>query len=155
MYDNFKLPPNCQYDVDYVLDKCEEFCQSLCNFWAARWKFRSVSQCAGETIDAFYHRILKTCDQYEFSNPEENLIDAFIYGTNKNKAQEKLYTSDACHIHPPSNSHHMQTSCEFETTHWANKAHKECQLVSVTHFYNALGDTPSIYQVCFTISIVF
>ena len=29
------------------------------------------------------------CDQCEFSNPEENLINAIIYGTN-NKAQEKL-----------------------------------------------------------------
>ena len=59
IYDNFKLPPNHQYDVDYVLDKFEEFCQPLCNFCAARWKFRSVSQHAGETIDTFYHRILK------------------------------------------------------------------------------------------------
>ena len=32
IYDNFKLPPNHQYDVDYVLDKSEEFCQLLCNF---------------------------------------------------------------------------------------------------------------------------
>ena len=90
IYDNFKLPPNHQYDVDYVLDKFEECCQPLCNFRAARWKFRSVSQHASETIDMFYHRILKICDQCEFSNPEENLIDAIIYGTNNNKAQEKL-----------------------------------------------------------------
>ena len=45
---------------------------------------------ASENIDTFYHRILKICDQCEFSNPEENLIDAIIYGTNNNKAQEKL-----------------------------------------------------------------
>ena len=32
IYDNFKLPPNCQYNVDYVLDKFKEFCQPLCNF---------------------------------------------------------------------------------------------------------------------------
>ena len=30
IYDNFKLPPNHQYDVDYVLDKFEEFCQPHC-----------------------------------------------------------------------------------------------------------------------------
>ena len=29
IYDNFKLPPNHQYDIDYVLDKFEEFCQPL------------------------------------------------------------------------------------------------------------------------------
>ena len=34
--------------------------------------------------------ILKICDQCEFSNPEEKLIDAIIYGMNNNKAQEKL-----------------------------------------------------------------
>ena len=62
IYDNFKLPPNHQYDVDYVLDKFEKFCQPLCNFCAARLKFRSVSQHAGETIDTFYHRIL--CTRY-------------------------------------------------------------------------------------------
>ena len=53
-------------------------------------KCRSVSQHAGETIDTFYHKILKICDQCEFSNPEENLIDSVMYGTNNNKAQEKL-----------------------------------------------------------------
>ena len=68
----------------------EEFCAPICNFRAARYKFSKVYQKQGETIDTFYNRILKISNQCEFSDPDECLIDAIIFGTSIIKAQDKL-----------------------------------------------------------------
>ena len=38
----------------------------------------------------FYHRIQKLCVQCQFSDGEERLVDAIIYGTRVHKAREKL-----------------------------------------------------------------
>ena len=40
-------------------------------------------------MDMFYNRILKICSQCEFSDPDEQLIDA-IFGMSTVKAQDKL-----------------------------------------------------------------
>ena len=68
----------------------EEFCDPICNFRAARYKFTKVSQCQGKAIDTFYNRILKLAHQCDFKNMEERLIDAIIFGMNCVKAQDKL-----------------------------------------------------------------
>ena len=38
----------------------------------------------------FYHHIQKLCVQCQFSEDEERLIDAIVYGTRVHKAREKL-----------------------------------------------------------------
>ena len=90
IYDNFNLPPHQANDVNYVLQRFEEFCKPICNFRAARFKFTKVSQWQGENIDTFYNRILKVAHQCDFSDINERLIDAIIFGTNCIKAQDKL-----------------------------------------------------------------
>ena len=40
--------------------------------------------------NAFYHRIQKLCVQCQFSDDEQRLVDAIIYGTKVQKAREKL-----------------------------------------------------------------
>ena len=40
--------------------------------------------------NAFYHHIQKLCVQCQFSDNEEHLVDAIIYGTRVHKAREKL-----------------------------------------------------------------
>ena len=90
IYDNFNLPPHQANDVDYVLQRFEEFCEPICNFRAARFKFTKVCQRQNENIDTFYNRILKLARQCEFSDVNERLIDAIIFGTNCIKAQDKL-----------------------------------------------------------------
>ena len=42
IYENFNLLPNQKYDVDYVLRRFEEFCEPICNFRMARFKFAKV-----------------------------------------------------------------------------------------------------------------
>ena len=81
IYNNFNLTTAQHHDIDYVMQWFEEFCAPICNFWAARFRFSKVYQKQGEmTIDTFYNRILKICKQCEFSDPDERLIDAIIFG---------------------------------------------------------------------------
>ena len=90
IYDNFNLPPHQANDFDYVLQCFKEFCEPICNFRVARFKFTKVSQHQGENIDTFYNRILKLACQCDFSDMNERLIDAIIFGTTCVKAQDKL-----------------------------------------------------------------
>ena len=78
------------YDIDYVMEQFELYCEPICNFQAARYKFRQVSQCENETMNAFYHHMRKLCVQCQFSDDKERLVDAIIYGTKVQKAKEKL-----------------------------------------------------------------
>ena len=90
IYDNLNLQPHQANDVNYVLQWFEEFCEPICNFGAARFKFTKVSQWQGENMDTFYNRILKLARQCDFSDMNERLIDAIIFGTTCVKAQDKL-----------------------------------------------------------------
>ena len=90
IYDNFNLTIAQCHDIDYVMQQFEEFCALICNFRAARFKFSKVYQKQGENVDIFYNRTLKICHQCEFSDPDECLIDAIIFGMSIVKAQDKL-----------------------------------------------------------------
>ena len=90
MYDNFHLDDDKKYDIDYVMVQFEQYCEAICNFCAARYKFSQVSQRENEMTDAFYHCIQKLSVQCQCSDNEERLIDAIIYGTKVHKAREKL-----------------------------------------------------------------
>ena len=90
IYENFNLLPHQKYDVDYVLTRFEEFCEPICNFHMARFKFSKVHQHNGESVDVFYNRILKIARQCKFPDMDDQIIDAIIFGTNCIKAQDKL-----------------------------------------------------------------
>ena len=90
IYDNFNLQLHQANDVNYVLQCFEEFCEPICNLRVARFKFTKVSQWQGEKVDTFYNRILKLACQCDFSNMNERLIDAIIFGMTCVKAQDKL-----------------------------------------------------------------
>ena len=92
IYKGFNLEECQQYDLDLIWALFDRHCEPICNFRAARWKFRTVSQAPSETLDTFYNRILKLAKQCQFEPEEEKsrLIDAVIYGTLIVKAHEKL-----------------------------------------------------------------
>ena len=89
VYENLKLPPSQQYNLDAVFEAFEWYCKPTCNFHAARFKFRAVKQHESETINTFYHRILCLARQCQFENINEHLIDAIVYGCKSKKAQDK------------------------------------------------------------------
>ena len=76
--------------MDFVLNQFEAFCEPICNFRIAHFKFSKVHQYQRESIDVFYNSILKVAKQCKFSNIDERLIDAIIFGMNCTKAQDKL-----------------------------------------------------------------
>ena len=90
IYENFNLQPHQTNDMNYVLQHFKEFCEPICNFREARFKFTKVSQWQGENVNTFYNRILKLAHQCDFSDMNERLIDAIIFGMMCVKAQDKL-----------------------------------------------------------------
>ena len=44
VYKNLKLSPSQQYNLDVVFEALEQYCERICNFRAARFKFRAVKQ---------------------------------------------------------------------------------------------------------------
>ena len=44
IYDNFQLDDNEMYDIDYIKDQFEQYCEPICSFRAARYKVLQVSQ---------------------------------------------------------------------------------------------------------------
>ena len=92
IYEGFNLDVHHQYNLDLIWAFFYHHCEPICNFWAAKWKFRTVSQTPSGTLDTFYNRIFKLSKQCQFEPAEEKsrLIDSVIYGTSIVKAQEKL-----------------------------------------------------------------
>ena len=90
IYDNFQLDDDKMYDIDDVMEQFEQYCEPICNFRTARYKFHQVSQHENGMTNAFYHHIQKLCIQCQFSDDEELLVDAIICGTKVQKAWEKL-----------------------------------------------------------------
>ena len=66
MCENFNLLPHLKYDIDHVIKQFEEFCEPICNFHMARFKFSNVHQYNGDSVDVFYNWILKIARQCEF-----------------------------------------------------------------------------------------
>ena len=90
IYDNFELTEDEMYDINYVMEQFELYCEPICNFHTARYKFHQVSQRENETMNAFYHCIQKLCVQCQFSDDKGRLVDVIIYGTKVQKTREKL-----------------------------------------------------------------
>ena len=90
IYESFSLQSHQVNDVDYVLQRFEEFCEPVYNFRATRFKLMQVTQHQGEAIDVFYNRLLELACQCEFSDIDQWLIDAIIFGTNCVETQDKL-----------------------------------------------------------------
>ena len=80
IYENLQLSSSQQFNIDEVFKAFERYCGPICNFRAARFKFRNVCQHDGETVNTFYHRILKLGKQCQFENLNEHLIDTIVYG---------------------------------------------------------------------------
>ena len=134
IYEGFNLKVHQQYDLELIWSLFDKHCEPICNFRAARWKFRTVTQAPSETLDTFYNRILKLAKQCQFEPVEEKsrLTDAIIYGASITKAQEKLLqtpitlTLDQCLgicRHYESLKYHLET-IKHKTVEYLQKRHK-------------------------------
>ena len=82
IYENLQLSSSQQYNLDAVFETFQRYCKPICNFCAARFKFRVVKQHETETINTFYHCILCLARQCQFN--------AIVYGCKSKKVQDKL-----------------------------------------------------------------
>ena len=55
VYENLQLSPSQQYHLNAVFEAFERYCEPICNFCAARFKFRAMKQHESKTINTFYH----------------------------------------------------------------------------------------------------
>ena len=94
-------------------------------------------------MNAFYHCIQKLCVQCQFSDNEECLVDAIMYGTKVQKAREKL-------LQMPKNltPHDCLKICRhYESLHYhlnvVKLTDKPVEFITIRHF-NRGGTQPSI-----------
>ena len=90
IHKNLHLSSSQQYNLDAVLKAFQRYCEPICNFCTARFKFRSIKQHETETINTFYHCILHLARQCQIDNIDEHLIDKIVFGCKSRKAQDKL-----------------------------------------------------------------
>ena len=58
VFKNLQSSPSQQYNLDAVFEAFNRYCEAICNFHTARFKFTAVKQHETETINTFYHWIL-------------------------------------------------------------------------------------------------
>ena len=90
IYENLNPSSSQQYNLDAVLEAFERYCKLICNYHAARSKFRSIKQHETETINTLYHHILCLARQCQSYNIDKHLINAIVFRCKSKKAQDKL-----------------------------------------------------------------
>lgn len=76
-------------------DKFEDYVAPKSNFRLARFKLRTIKQGKDETVDSFLKQVRVLVSECKFTNTEEHIIDALIFGSNNSRVQSKLLEQDA------------------------------------------------------------
>ena len=75
-------------------DKFNAYAAPKSNFRLARYKLRGIEQGPDEAIDKFVKRIRMLTAECKYTNPEEQTIDAIIFGGNNEAVRSKLLKKD-------------------------------------------------------------
>ena len=75
--------------------KLEEYVAPKSNFRLARYKLRTLKQAEGETIYSFLKKVRVLVSESKYSNADEHLIDALIFGSNNPNVQAELLEQDS------------------------------------------------------------
>jgi len=65
------------------------------NFRLSRYKLCTLKQEPRETVDSFLKKVRLLVNECEYTNPDEHIIDALIFGSNNPRVQSKLLEHDA------------------------------------------------------------
>jgi hypothetical protein len=71
---------------DYVAPKS--------NFRLARFKLRSLKQETGETVDTYIKKVRLLVNECKYTNPDDHIIDALVFGTSNDRVRSKLIQMD-------------------------------------------------------------
>ena len=76
----------------------EKFAECLAprsNFRLARYKLCTLKQEPGEAVDSFLKKVRILVTECKYTNPDEHIIDALIFGSNNPHVQSKLLEHDS------------------------------------------------------------
>ena len=76
-------------------EKFEEYVPPRSNFRLARYKLRTLKQEPGESVDSFLKKVRILVTVCKYTNPDERIIDALIFGSNNPRVQSKLLEYDS------------------------------------------------------------
>ena len=80
--------------LDVYWARFEQYLSPKSNFRLSRFKLRTARQEQGETVDSFVKKIRILVDECQFTNPDEHIIDALIFGLSSKRSQSKLLEFD-------------------------------------------------------------
>ena len=74
--------------------KFENYVAPRSNFRLARYKLRTIKQEPSETVDSFLKEVSILVKECKYTNSDEHIVDALIFGSNKPRVQSKLLEHD-------------------------------------------------------------
>ncbi len=80
--------------LDTYWTRFEAYVKPKSNFRLARFKLRTLKQLENEPIDSFARRLRLQISECNYANPDEQIIDALIFGSNSQQIQSKLLEKD-------------------------------------------------------------
>ena len=75
--------------------KFEDYVSPRSNFRLARYKLRTTKQEPSETVNYFLKKVRILVKECKYTNPDEHIIDAVIFGSANPRVQSKLLEHDA------------------------------------------------------------
>ena len=82
-------------NLDTYWAKFEEYVPPKSNFRLARYKLRVLKQEKGESVDCFIKKVRVLVKECKYTNIDEHIIDALIFGSSDPRVQAKLLEHDA------------------------------------------------------------
>ena len=74
--------------------KFENYVAPRGNFRLARYKLRTIKQEPSETVDSFLKKVRILVKECKYTNPDERIVDALIFGSNNPLVQSKFLEHD-------------------------------------------------------------
>ena len=71
-------------------EKFQEYVAPRSNFRLARYKLRTLKQEPGESEDSFLKKVCILVTECKYTDPDEHITDALIFGSNNPRVQTKL-----------------------------------------------------------------
>ena len=90
----WKLSDDNAKKLDNYWSKFQDYVRPKSNFRIARYKLRTCTQDANETVDSYASRLRSLVNEGKYNNEDEHLIDALIFGVNSQKVQSRLLQED-------------------------------------------------------------
>ena len=95
LVNTFSLTEDERKKLDTYWTKFEEYVAPKSNFRLARYKLRTLRQEPGEAIDSFLKKIRVLIKECKYTNEDEQIIDALIFGSANPRVQSKLLEHDS------------------------------------------------------------